>query len=123
MQHMRNHSDSNLLLLCACDTPFLPKDLSAQLLENLPQKGASFIRYQDRLQPTFSLWHRDLFEEIEQAVTEKDIRGFKPFIKELGSRAAMVDYPNNSAEKINPFFNINTEQDLLLAQELLNNVQ
>lgn len=118
MRHMCDTSRHELLLLSACDTPFLPLDLCARLRSQLPENGASCIRYQEQLQPTFSLWHRSLLPEIEKAVTQDKLGGLKPLLLSLGERAATVDYPEHASELDDPFFNINTEADLIHAHEL-----
>jgi len=67
--YQRNSSDDGYVLVCPCDAPFLPLDLSDVLLGALTEnKLASVISYQDEWQPVFSLWHSSLLAEVKQAV-------------------------------------------------------
>jgi len=123
MEHMIAHTNHELLLLSACDTPFIPRDLCERLLTKLPKGGVSCIQYEGFLQPTFSLWHRSLFPEIRESAIGEKLGGFKPLLNSLGERCQLVDYPVKQNSDFNPFFNVNTKTDLARAEELINYVQ
>ncbi len=92
------------LLLAPCDAPFLPLDLAARLHDCALDRGAQAvaIAHRGRLHPVFSLWHRALLGELEQAVGGQGMGGFKAF---LATRPhAILDWPDGGPD---PFFNIN----------------
>lgn len=102
---LRRASDggSEWLLLAPCDAPFLPADLASRLHGEAVTAGvpAAAARDETGLQPTFSIWHRDLLADLETAVLG-GMAGFRQF---LGGHAyAAVDWP---AADPGPFFNIN----------------
>lgn len=124
MQHMHEHAPKReWLMLSACDTPFIPDNVVALLYESISNKRGSCICYQNELQPTLSLWHKSLLQEIESAVTVKKWGGLKQFIKSLGDDIAVVSYPEIEGSKMHPFFNINCANDLQQAQELIEYVR
>ena len=113
MQHLGESAE--WLLLCPCDAPFLPTDLASRLhdgagRDRLPVAVAA---YGDELQPTFSLWHRSVFAEVVAAVQEQGRGGLKQMLREI--RHSAVPWENS---EINPFFNVNTPQDLAEAEIL-----
>jgi molybdopterin-guanine dinucleotide biosynthesis protein A len=104
------------LLLVPCDAPFLPGDLAERLYEStrsLSCPGA-IVRSRGELQPTFSLWHVDLLQELERAVMELGMRGFKQFLD--GRELALVDWAESTPDA---FFNINDSASLSDAERRL----
>ncbi len=104
------------LALAPCDGPLLPDNLVTVLGEAAMAKHADMacIRYGGELQPTFSLWHRRTESLVEHALLEEKEGGFKALIPRLN--CVVVDWP---PQDINPFFNINTPDDLERAEQLL----
>ena len=104
------------MLLAPCDAPFLPRDLAVRLLNCAIEEGqrACVVRYEAEVQPTFSLWHRDLLPRLEHAVLAEGMAGFKQFMR--CTPVALLDW--ESSEK-SPFFNINDPGALIRARRLL----
>ena len=109
-------SSAEYLMMVPCDGPFIPENLVASLHRTIAQTDADIacVRYQGFAQPTFSLWHKRVMPAVEQALLVKKNGGFKPLLKVLNS--VYLDWPEQS---INPFFNINTPDDLAEAERLL----
>lgn len=107
-------ANNEWLLLAPCDAPFLPADLAVRLLEAAGGHPGAVVRYRGELQPTFSLWHRDLQPQVQRAVLHEGMGGFKQFLDVHPLPA--VDWP---ASEPSPFFNVNTPEDLERAEELL----
>ncbi|MGB0668788.1 MAG: molybdenum cofactor guanylyltransferase MobA [Porticoccaceae bacterium] len=109
-------STAEYLLLVPCDGPFVPSNLAAELYANTVQVSTDIacVRYQGVAQPTFSLWHKRLLPQVQQALLEEQQGGFKPLLQ--GLETVYVDWPE---QQPNPFFNINTPEDLALAETLL----
>jgi len=137
MQHQtEHHPQAEWLFICPCDSPFLPLDLRQRMDRALKLlKKASSERfsteklkneilaisfsYQGVLQPTFSLWHLRLFEQLKMAVTLKKWGGLKIFLNSINDKTAIIEYPEQSFD---PFFNINSQQDLTIAEQHLHNL-
>ncbi len=111
--------DSDYLLLAPCDAPFLPAQLGARLLQCAQQARlpGCVVEYQGELQPTFSLWHRSLQQALQQAVQRDGLSGFKQFLNRC--ELARLRWPASPASPFNPFFNINSAQDLARAEDML----
>jgi molybdopterin-guanine dinucleotide biosynthesis protein A len=103
-------------MMVPCDGPFLPDNLVAKLHQQIVQGDADIasVRYQGFAQPTFSLWHKRALPDIEQALIVEKNGGFKPLLQRLNT--LYLDWPEQNPS---PFFNINTPQDLALAETLL----
>jgi len=104
------------LLLVPCDAPFLPMDLGRRLEDRLVASGLTgcMVRYEDELQPTFSIWHRRLLPELRTAVLEQGLAGFKQFLGRV--YLSVLDW---APADVSPFFNVNTPEDLARAHKIL----
>lgn len=107
-------SDAEYLAVVPCDGPFLPPTLVRELHAAATRSDADVacVRYGGVSQPTFSLWHKRALGAIEKAVARDRQGSLKAQIARLDS--VYVDWPEAT---INPFFNINTPQELALAQQ------
>lgn len=113
LQNMDEEQD--WLLLVPCDAPFLPLDLAAKLLacalaSKLP---GAIVRYGSEMQPTFSVWNRDVLQRLEHAVVVEKMAGFKQFL--AVTTLAVLDWPRSEPA---PYFNINDQDDLRRAGRL-----
>ena len=109
-------SAAEFLMMVPCDGPFIPTNLVAELYREIQLADADIacVRYGGVAQPTFSLWHKRVTPAVEQALLVKKQGGFKPLLASLNSR--YLDWPE---QVLNPFFNINTQDDLAEAEALL----
>ncbi len=114
MKRMR--AASAWLTVVPCDAPFLPADLSSRLLAHALEtdRPGAAVRYGGQLQPTFSIWHRELLSRLETAVLEEGRAGLRRFCGLAG--LAELDWPE---EDPSPFFNINDRGTLNEAARLL----
>ena len=106
-------SSARYLMLVPCDGPFILDNLVAALYQEIlaVDSDIACVRYQGHAQPTFSLWHKRVTPAIEQALLVKNNGGFKPLMASLNS--VYLDWPE---QRINPFFNINNQDDLAKAE-------
>ena len=100
----------------AADTPFLPRDLVAQLHEarttaNLLLACASSG---GRAHPVNALWPVALASDLRHALIVEDLRKIDRWTARHG--IAHVEWP---VEPIDPFFNANTPEDIAEAEEML----
>lgn len=113
-----NAAQCTHLLSIAADTPFFPKTLSGDLAHVLRERGADIaIASSDRrMHPVFGLWSLDLIKDLEQALVEEDIRKIRFFM----NRHTSVTY-DYAVQPFDPFFNINTPDDIKQAEALARN--
>jgi molybdopterin-guanine dinucleotide biosynthesis protein A len=100
----------------AADTPFFPTDLVARLLEAVAREGAELVcaSSSGRPHPVFGLWPARLAGELRRALVEEGLRKIDAWTARY--RLALVDWPG---EPLDPFFNVNTPEDLAEAARLL----
>jgi molybdopterin-guanine dinucleotide biosynthesis protein A len=101
------------LITAAADTPFFPKNLAELLHTNAGPSGLCIAATADGLHPTFGLWPTDLRHDLRTALTN-GLRKVRDFTTRHNATTAMF------IAVCDPFFNINTPDDLIKAQNLLN---
>jgi molybdopterin-guanine dinucleotide biosynthesis protein A len=96
----------------AGDCPFLPLDLVRELTAGrmTPATKAVIIRASGRLQPVFGLWSVALRSDLRQAIAIDGMRRVEDWAGRCG--AIIRDYPEREPD---PFFNVNTPEDLAAA--------
>jgi molybdopterin-guanine dinucleotide biosynthesis protein A len=107
-----HHDDARWLLSIPADAPFLPGDLVARLVASARQSGAAYARSGERDHPVVGLWpltRRDALADLLAA----GIRRADAWPKLLN--ALPVVWPDLP---IDPFFNVNTPEDLERARRL-----
>ena len=100
----------------AGDCPFPPVDLVQRLEEARARDGAVLALAESggRLHPVFGLWRLALRHELRHALTVEGERSARRWAAR--HRVATANWP---AEPLDPFFNINTAEDLATAEQLL----
>jgi molybdenum cofactor guanylyltransferase len=105
------------LLTLPCDCPFLPEDLASRLLDAARKKtrsGLACAASGGRIHPVVALWPLALRDDLRRALLEKDIRRVDQFQRDYDMN--IVEWP---AAGRDPFFNVNTLEDLARAEEIL----
>lgn len=108
------------VLVVPTDTPFFPQDLSQRLTEAMTTRDQIAVASSGgALHPLFALWPVSLADDLEQWVTTDPKRRVRAFIERHPS--VTVDFPmaDTAGGSFDPFFNINTPDDLLQAEEWL----
>jgi molybdopterin-guanine dinucleotide biosynthesis protein A len=116
---MQKHTpEKEWLLSMASDTPFFPNDLADKLLAAAEQANTKIAVSCSllQMQPIFSLWHISLLDKIAAQLTAG-----APRIQEWVKTHSHIEVDFN-ADAYDPFFNINTPQDLYTAETLANKV-
>lgn len=113
MEWARKHGISHVVS-AATDTPFFPKDMVVQM-QRAAQTGAQVVvaRSAGRRHPVFALWDVALAEKL-RADIEAGARRIGVWADEQGAKAVTFD-----AGDVDPFFNINTADDLQMAEKFL----
>ena len=92
------------------DTPFIPNDLISRFNEKISSKLKIVLAQSDnKTHPTIGAWHTSLFDSLDEQLN----KGMRKILSwaELHS----IDFINYPIINFDPFFNINTKQDLNMA--------
>jgi molybdenum cofactor guanylyltransferase len=97
------------------DCPFLPRDLVARLhaARVMDGKLLACAHSGDWRHPVVGLWHVALREDLRRAVAVEDLRKIEVWTARHG--VALADWPS---EPIDPFFNVNTPEDVTKATDI-----
>ena len=107
-------SEVDALLSLPCDAPFLPIDLLARLSQALRADALAAVpRSGGRLHPASALWRIEALNLLPSYL-ESGGSSLTGFADHVG--CAAIEW---SVEPFDPFFNINSEEDLARAEELL----
>ncbi|QMU56761.1 MAG: molybdenum cofactor guanylyltransferase MobA [Boseongicola sp.] len=103
------------IVTAAADTPFFPCDLVPQLMlaADVAGKPIALARTENGRHPTFGYWPVDLRNDLRAALMD-GVRKVVAWTDEHGT--AMADFDD---QPFDPFFNVNTPEDLERAQTLL----
>lgn len=105
--------DGDWLLTVPGDTPFLPRDLIPRLHAATGAADIVCARSGGRRHPVIALWHRRLAGDLRRALAN-GIRAVDRWGAEYRRRE--VAWPT---DPIDPFFNINTPEDLVRAERFI----
>jgi molybdopterin-guanine dinucleotide biosynthesis protein A len=97
------------------DCPFLPRDLVARLhaARAAEDKPLACAHSGDWRHPVVGLWPVALREDLRHAITAEDLRKIEVWTARHG--VALADWP---IEPVDPFFNVNTPEDVENATRL-----
>ncbi len=101
------------------DSPFFPTDLIERLAGNASAGRIAIAAFQDRLHPVFGIWPVALADELEQFLDTSCTYRLAAWLDH--HPVAIVDFPPAGSRKnpFDPFFNINTPDDLRRAENLI----
>ena len=99
------------------DTPFFTKKELNYFYENIKKNDSKlfFIKNKDTRHNIFGLWSLDLINQLEKDLLKGE-RKVEVWADSIGVNTVNVEY-----KKPDPFFNINTKEDLKKAKEMMNN--
>jgi len=104
------------IVTVAGDAPFVPPDLVARLTAAIESENAEMacVASHGRDNPVTGLWPVRLAAELRRAIVEERIH--KVDVWTARYRLARAEFP---AAPFDPFFNVNTPDDLAMAENLL----
>ena len=110
-----NRPDTEWMVSVPGDCPFLPRDLVARLHESraAENKPLACAHSGDWRHPVVGLWQVSLRENLRHAITVEDLRKIEVWTARHG--IALADWP---VEPVDPFFNVNTPEDVEKANAL-----
>ena len=100
------------------DTPFFKKEHLIKFYREIKLDSSDlfFMKSKNTRHNIFGLWSLELYEKLELALNRGD-RKVELWANEIGVKTIDFDIENNK----DPFFNINTEEELEIAKKLLKN--
>lgn len=103
--------DAEWLATFPCDTPFLPRDLVAQL-SAVARDVPVFAYHGDRLHGVCAVWPIDCADALKSGIHAGNLRSLHSAMEALGGVTCPVEADEYA------FFNINTRDDLVRAEEI-----
>ena len=108
------------IVTAAADTPFIPVDLVERLsgsLRDLPDDTVAMASSNGRIHPVFGLWPVDLADALEHFLVDEDQRKILKFANRYNLQEIVFDV-SDGYTGYDPFFNINTPDDLERARQI-----
>lgn len=107
---------ADLIATVSSDVPFLPVDL-VQRLDAARNEGAAIAESAGRRHPTIALWPMHLRSKVADALARRAL-SVNRLAADLNAVAVPFPMRNIDGQEIDPFFNINTRDDLTAARVL-----
>ncbi|UXM94052.1 molybdenum cofactor guanylyltransferase [Bartonella sp. HY329] len=114
--YAQNHN-YRAIVTVAVDTPFFPKNYIARLqaFYKADLDRAILSTYNGEYQPTFGLWPVNLIDDLKSHL-QAGKRSIYSFAQKVDAKN--YEFGNELENSINPFFNVNTKDDLEVAKSL-----
>ena len=111
-----NRSDARWLASFACDCPFFPTDMVQRLIAEAQSRDVpiAIAASGERHHPVFAVWSASLSVTSESMLRGEGLRKMDDFVARFPSTS--VVFPS---APVDPFFNINTPDDVERAESLL----
>ena len=111
-----NNKKYQWIITFPSDTPFFKKEIMNTFLNKINTKESElfFMKSNEKRHNIFGLWSLDLIDQLEKDL-ENGLRKVEKWANNIGVKTI-----NMSFEKEDPFFNINTKEDLEKAKQILN---
>tara|TARA_B100000029_G_scaffold252816_1_gene249759 strand:+ start:762 stop:1370 length:609 start_codon:yes stop_codon:yes gene_type:complete len=112
-----NNKKYNWISTFPTDTPFFKKKELKNFYKNIKISDSKlfFIKSKETRHNIFGLWSMDLMDQLESDLLKGERK------VELWANSVGVSIINIEYKKIDPFFNINTKEDLEKAIKIMNN--
>ena len=112
-----NNKDYKWISTFPADTPFFKKEILQKFYDEIEIEKSRlfFIKSNKTRHNIFGLWSIDLLDKLEEDLNKGD-RKVELWANSVGVKVIDMDFKD-----IDPFFNINTKQDLEKAKERLKN--
>ena len=113
----KNNKEYNWISTFPSDTPFFTKKELKIFYENIKisENKLFFIKNKETRHNIFGLWSVDLMDQLESDLLKGE-RKVELWANSIGVSTVDINYKN-----INPFFNINTKEDLKEATNIMKN--
>ena len=110
-----NLSKCSWIATFPCDTPFFPESIIKIFIEESKKKESLIFcaTSHGRRHNIFGLWSLDLYDKLKDDLINKKIRKVQDWTEKNKIKNLEFKFKD-----YDPFFNINTEEDLLVAKKL-----
>ena len=111
-----NHKKYQWIVTFPSDTPFFKISVLNEFFNKINKKESElfFMKFNEKRHNIFGLWSMDLIDQLEKDL-ENGSRKVEKWANNIGVKTI-----NMSFEKEDPFFNINTKENLKKATKILN---
>ncbi|MBV1875568.1 MAG: molybdenum cofactor guanylyltransferase MobA [Cycloclasticus sp.] len=117
MEWAKQHKpESKWILTVPVDTPFLPDDLLSKLYQSVQTTHSELACACSlgRTHPVIGLWPTSLADDLRLALTKEGMRKI-----DLWTSRYKISQQDFNNDNLDPFFNINCNEDLIEAESLL----
>ena len=98
------------------DSIFFPSDFVEKMINRINNETQIVCATSNgRAHPVFAFWSLNLIDDLENALVEEGVRKIDEWTKRYN-----LEFTNFQNKDLDPFFNINTKEDLKFATEYLN---
>ena len=114
-----NQKDYKWIATFPVDTPFFKRQILKDFIQNINfnESDLFFIKSNNTRHNIFGLWSINLLDKLEKDLNNGE-RKVELWANNTGVKIINMEFSNND-----PFFNINTKEDLEKAEEILKNDQ
>ena len=114
-----NQKDYKWIATFPVDTPFFKRQILKDFIQNINfnESELFFIKSNNTRHNIFGLWSINLLDKLEKDLNNGE-RKVELWANNTGVKIINMEFSNND-----PFFNINTKEDLKKAEEILKNDQ
>ena len=112
-----NKRDYQWIATFPVDTPFFKRQILKDFIQNINfnESDLFFIKSNNTRHNIFGLWSINLLDKLEKDLNNEE-RKVELWANNTGVKIINMEFSNND-----PFFNINTKEDLKKAEEILKN--
>ena len=112
----KNNYSHQWIATFPCDTPFFNISIIDKFIEatKLNDSLLYFVKSEEKRHNIFGLWSLKLIKTLEKDIIENNHRKVEKWANKIGVKTINISYDN-----IDPFFNINTREDLAEAEKIL----
>ena len=102
-----------------CDTPFFPESIIRSFIKESEKKDSLLLSASShgRKHNIFGLWSLDLYDKLKDDLVNKKIRKVQDWIEKNKIKNLEFEFKD-----YDPFFNINTKEDLEFAKNLIKKI-
>ena len=112
----KNNYPCNWIVTFPCDTPFFNISLIDKFVEasKLNDSLLYFVKSKEKRHNIFGLWSLELIETLENDIMQNNYIKVEIWANKIGVKTINISYKD-----VDPFFNINTKEDLAEAEKII----
>jgi len=115
-----NMTECSWVATFPCDTPFFPEIIIENFIQESKKKESLILcaSSHGRNHNIFGLWSLDLYDKLEDDLINKKVRKVQDWTEKNKIKNLELKFKN-----YDPFFNINTKEDLEVAKKLIKKIK